>query len=62
MQRPRRHTKLVGGLIIAGVLMFAFGFALVPIYNSLCKALSINGKVVLDSEVYDESKAHVVTE
>ena len=62
MQRPRRHTKLVGGLIIAGVLMFAFGFALVPIYNSLCKALSINGKVVLDSEVYDENEAHVVTE
>lgn len=25
--------------------MFGFGFALVPIYNSLCKSLSINGKV-----------------
>jgi cytochrome c oxidase assembly protein subunit 11 len=49
MPRPRRHTKLVGLLSIAGVLMFAFGFALVPIYNSLCKALNINGKVVLDT-------------
>lgn len=45
----RRHTKLVGGLVIAGLAMFAFGFALVPIYNSLCKALNINGKVVLDT-------------
>lgn len=54
MQQPRRHTKLVGGLAVAGVLMFAFGFALVPIYNSLCKALSINGKVVLDAERYIE--------
>lgn len=49
MFRPRRHTKLVGGLVIAGLAMFAFGFALVPIYNSLCKALNINGKVVLDT-------------
>lgn len=62
MSRPRRHTKLVGGLIIAGLLMFVFGFALVPIYNSLCKALSINGKVVLDTSGYDAKKPQVVTD
>lgn len=53
MPQTRRHTKLVVTLTIVGVLMFAFGFALVPIYNSLCKALSINGKVVLDTSGYD---------
>jgi cytochrome c oxidase assembly protein subunit 11 len=34
-------------LIFAVIGMFGFGFALVPIYNSLCKTLGINGKVDL---------------
>lgn len=33
--------------------MFAFGFALVPIYNSLCKTLGINGKPNTESIPYD---------
>lgn len=32
--------------------MFAFGFALVPIYNSLCKTLGINGKTNTTSIEY----------
>lgn len=60
MFQPKRHTKLVAGLTIAGLLMFAFGFALVPIYNSLCKALNINGKVVLDTRGYDSKNIKVV--
>lgn len=55
----KRHIKLVAllsGLVIA---MFGFGFALVPIYNSLCKTLGINGKVNLEMVVYDESKVQV---
>jgi cytochrome c oxidase assembly protein subunit 11 len=36
--------------------MFAFGFALVPIYNHLCKALGINGKAYLDTSPYQENK------
>lgn len=55
--RPRvygRHYKVVGILAVVGLCMFGFGFALVPIYNSLCKALSINGKVVQATEAYDE--------
>ncbi|MCY1453381.1 Cytochrome c oxidase assembly protein CtaG [compost metagenome] len=31
-------------LVIAVVAMFAFGFALVPLYDVMCKALGINGK------------------
>ena len=36
--------KLVTRLLLVVVAMFAFGFALVPIYNVMCKALGINGK------------------
>lgn len=41
-ERPTR--RLVTRLLILVVLMFAFGFALVPIYDVMCKALGINGK------------------
>ncbi len=40
-----KHTKLVAILFFVVLGMFAFGFALVPIYNSLCKVLGINGKI-----------------
>ncbi|MBE7926032.1 cytochrome c oxidase assembly protein [Pseudomonas saudiphocaensis] len=36
--------RLVRRLLIAVVVMFAFGFALVPIYDVMCKAFGINGK------------------
>lgn len=39
-----KQTKIVGILLFIVIAMFAFGFALVPIYNSLCKTLGINGK------------------
>lgn len=40
-----RHRKLLLTLFIIVVSMFGFAFALVPIYNSLCKTLGINGKI-----------------
>lgn len=40
-----KHTRLMIILFSIVIGMFAFGFALVPIYNSLCKALGINGKI-----------------
>jgi len=36
--------RLIRWLLLAVVLMFAFGFALVPLYDVMCKALGINGK------------------
>ncbi|WP_263143712.1 cytochrome c oxidase assembly protein [Pseudomonas sp. RIT-PI-AD] len=36
--------RLVGRLSLAVVAMFGFGFALVPVYDVMCKALGINGK------------------
>ena len=41
----QKHAKLVLSLSILVLLMFAFAFAMVPLYNSLCKALGINGKI-----------------
>lgn len=53
--------KLVTRLVIAVVAMFAFGFALVPLYDVMCKALGINGKTSGsayqgDGQVVDQSR------
>jgi len=43
---PRKsHARTVGKTVLVAVGMFAFGYALVPIYNSVCEAFGINGQV-----------------
>lgn len=64
MKTQRRQKKLYQLLILLTVIvlgMFAFGFALVPIYNTLCKTLGINGKTNTESIAYDEHKAKIET-
>src|SRR5690606_7849142 len=45
---PRTRTmgaynrRLLGKLVVIATLMFAFGYALVPIYRAVCDALGIN--------------------
>jgi cytochrome c oxidase assembly protein subunit 11 len=36
------NRRMVGKLAVIVVLMFAFGYALVPVYRSICNALGIN--------------------
>ena len=36
------NARMVGKLLVVAALMFAFGYALVPIYRSICNALGIN--------------------
>lgn len=45
MQPGARHGRLLLKLAVLVIGMFGFGFALVPIYNTLCKTLGINGKI-----------------
>lgn len=59
MKEQRPHTRLLIVLVMVVVGMFGFGFALVPIYNSLCKVLNINGKTNTESIAYDKSKIGV---
>ncbi len=43
-QQGAPHKKLVTKLFCLVFGMFAFGYALVPLYNVMCKQLGINGK------------------
>ena len=61
MSESKRHSKLVFLLALLVVGMFAFGFALVPIYNSICKTLGINGKTNPEAVAYDATKAKAAT-
>ena len=38
------HRRLVGKLLIVVALAFAFGFALVPLYDAFCAVTGLNGK------------------
>ena len=56
----RDHKKLV--FILVGLVfgMFGFGFALVPIYKTLCRELGINGKTNTTAFVYDSTKGGMI--
>lgn len=41
---PRSHRPLIGKLLAGVAAAFAFGFALVPLYDALCAATGFNGK------------------
>ena len=38
----RDNWRMVGKLVVVTALMFGFGYALVPVYKSICTALGIN--------------------
>ena len=59
MNKEKKQSKLVLWLSLLVLGMFGFAFALIPIYNSLCKNLGINGKTNPNAIAYDVSKAKI---
>lgn len=46
-QKPRiNNRKLAAKLLLLVTLMFGFGFALVPLYNAVCRLTGLNGRGV----------------
>lgn len=58
----KSHAKLIALLVAVVLGMFAFGFALVPIYNSLCRTFGINGKVSLKAAAYNPNELKITKE
>lgn len=44
LEQKKRNRKVIFFALLFVVVMFAFGYALVPFYNLLCSTLGINGK------------------
>ena len=52
------NRRMVGKLVVVTVLMFGFGYALVPIYRTICEALGVN--VLARAEVQGSDAAAAV--
>jgi cytochrome c oxidase assembly protein subunit 11 len=53
----RDNIRMVTKLGVVVVLMFGFGYALVPIYNTICSALGINVLSLAETDVQSGTKA-----
>ena len=51
------NLRMVGKLAVVALLMFAFGYALVPMYRAICSALGINVLSVSERAVPGVSRA-----
>ena len=51
------NWRMVGKLAVVTALMFGFGYALVPIYKSICSALGINVLSLAELDVQGGSRA-----
>ncbi|MBL0422134.1 cytochrome c oxidase assembly protein [Ramlibacter sp. AW1] len=51
MSIARQNLRMVGKLVVVTAGMFAFGYALVPIYKHVCEALGINILAVSERQV-----------
>jgi cytochrome c oxidase assembly protein subunit 11 len=58
----RANAQMVGKLVVVAAGMFAFGYALVPIYKHICEALGINILAVGEQQVPGQSKARANTQ
>ena len=57
------NLRMVGKLAVVAALMFAFGYALVPIYRSICEALGVNVLSLSEQAVPgNSSKASAITQ
>ena len=54
------NLRMVGKLAVVAALMFGFGYALVPIYRSICTALGINVLSISESQVPGNSASSKV--
>ena len=50
--RKRNHQRLVLGLVLMFAGMFAFGYAMVPLYRVVCRLTGLNGTGVETAEAY----------
>ena len=54
--RQKDNAQMLGKLLMLAILMFAFGYALVPLYNKICEITGINVLTAKEKLNYDEAK------
>jgi cytochrome c oxidase assembly protein subunit 11 len=56
------NLRIFGKLVVVTVLMFGFGYALVPIYKTICTALGINVLSLAEIDVQGGARANTNTQ
>jgi cytochrome c oxidase assembly protein subunit 11 len=52
----RLNRKMLGKLIVIAIMMFGFGYALIPVYKQICEVLGVNVLTQKDGTVaYDKN-------
>jgi cytochrome c oxidase assembly protein subunit 11 len=59
MSQTRENSKMLGKLGVIVLGMFAFGYALVPIYNAICEMTGINILALGDKQIPGASSSQV---
>ena len=54
--RRRLNATMLGKLVVVTVLMFGFGYALVPLYKKICEVTGINDLTQIDRGAEDFAK------
>ena len=49
-EQSGKNRRTMRKLLIAAICMFAFGYALVPMYSVICRITGLNGKTVKETE------------
>ncbi|MES2939984.1 MAG: cytochrome c oxidase assembly protein [Pseudomonadota bacterium] len=57
MGRARENLRMTGKLVVVAAGMFAFGYALIPIYKHICELTGINILAIGEREVPGSSRA-----
>ncbi|MEY2862163.1 MAG: hypothetical protein RLZ68_2371 [Pseudomonadota bacterium] len=60
MSIPRENSRMLGKLAVITVAMFAFGYALVPLYKAICEMTGIN-VLALGEQILTGQKSTVAT-
>jgi len=53
------NTRVFGKLIVVAVLMFGFGYALVPLYKKICEVTGINNLTLRDDDVKEVGNTQI---
>ena len=57
--RLRLNRNMLGKLVVVAVMMFGFGYALVPVYRQMCELLGINVLTQPDGTVVRDANTQV---
>lgn len=60
-RRGRRNVRMLGKLLLAALLMFGFGYSLVPLYQKICEITGINVLAVQETLNVKPSNTQVDT-